>query len=1476
MKDRVPKTGIGSMIFILLFLMALLLVRPVNRYLSATVKTYAENLRKGLEERTGLTFSYTSLSPSILSAIRMKGIVVTDTATGKKICTVKKLVLSYRLGSIIKGKSERALTDLTLSGLTVEYDVIQNKAVTWKIMQILQSDSVSRDSAEITLPGFLPFSMHVRNASVHYRDKKADILLAVHNISILKNSSGHSFAFSITGQIHAGTDNDTVFTSDFSAAGSLTENLENSNIRVHLSRLSYRKYKINSFNFIAAYGGHSLQFKTLRNEFPLYAELTVNTESGESVFSVKAEKLYPFYSVEIDRPPEIVRKLYDLRTDFELSGAYTLKTGLFSYKSSGIISVPSEFIPEGCSIKYSLSGDKNSLSIPGLSIYGKNYDIYYSGAYNIRQMRPSGTAEIRRLVLPNGGIISTDIYFDALKKGFMCFAPQLYLNDQAFTALQLSVIPQKESVDFSFEGYDYSHTEADTPGSIKFDGSYLFGTKYIQTSISFSNFYLDSLATAIAFPLKGKHASQLRKLASHLKPYIFSGELYVSSDLSTVSYNIPYSVVANTQKERQLLVFSLDGNRESCQISRFDLLYGDQVLAMTAMAEMLPGTNEAFFSSDITFNSVPYKFTGRLSDRWFDITGDYGFHATASFNPSPVNMLEPLFSGSIHMDAFPLALQKYIFTVSSDATFSGSEADGFSCNISQFELQEPSGKLVLSPKLTLTGILNKYGFIVNSFAYSDAVSALTGSGDFLWNINDGIFDSANAEFTASSMLSSETWKLSGSVTNPDRVPFSVANIKKNMYFSGQAEIKDFPSSRLFSGQADSDSLSAVLAINGTLENPYLSLNVTRSSVSVLGSPMVFSGNVMLEDNLLHVSDTSLQWLMMNLSGLDAQYSVNNGSGSATTTFDAKYLQQTVNIPLTINVDSVSKSENSPIPESYIIKIQSDNVSGSLFSAPFAAGFTLIRTKGRFDIYSSGALSISGSVQDTGEILLGTGDGCPIQANVSGFVRTDKGMALKVDGINADLSNFSHLLSYPFLAVYKGTVAGSFTITGFASDPEFNGNLTVANPELNLPIIIPEHWTAARMNLNIQNSELSMDDTEFSVRGNPVSVNLNLSFDRWNFNELVIGIKTAPDIYIPADVNLGQIRITGQGSTDIQISVMPDHTEITGKVLARNTSVNIATSALTAAAADAVENGGTLKQSADLEGYGIVVSLDIIMGQKVQIFLDPMLRGVAIPNTELSLLFDSMENRLQLNSDVKFRGGEIVYLNRNFYMREGRIVFSDKQDIMDPVITVRAETRERDDDGNQVTIILSAENQPFSRFSPILSSTPAKSENEIMELLGQIVAGDSQNIGSLLLSTGDYAVQVTVMRKIENALRDLCNFDIFSIRTMVLQNAMKQGLNLNTGSSKITAGNFFDNSTVYIGKYFGSQLYTDALLHWSYDETRVNDRTTTGGLVFQPEFGLEMSSPFVNIRWSIAPDIDSMKNNLWIPNTSVTLSWKFTF
>ena len=67
--------------------------------------------------------------------------------------------------------------------------------------------------------------------------------------------------------------------------------------------------------------------------------------------------------------------------------------------------------------------------------------------------------------------------------------------------------------------------------------------------------------------------------------------------------------------------------------------------------------------------------------------------------------------------------------------------------------------------------------------------------------------------------------------------------------------------------------------------------------------------------------------------------------------------------------------------------------------------------------------------------------------------------------------------------------------------------------------------------------------------------------------------------------------------------------------------------------------------------------------------------------------------------------------------------NETQNLFDPYVTIRAEIRERDIDGEFVRIILSVDNQPLSLFSPVLSPIQC-GQTEILTLMGQVTTGDA--------------------------------------------------------------------------------------------------------------------------------------------------------
>ncbi len=494
------------------------------------------------------------------------------------------------------------------------------------------------------------------------------------------------------------------------------------------------------------------------------------------------------------------------------------------------------------------------------------------------------------------------------------------------------------------------------------------------------------------------------------------------------------------------------------------------------------------------------------------------------------------------------------------------------------------------------------------------------------------------------------------------------------------------------------------------------------------------------------------------------------------------------------------------------------------------------------------------------------EGKPLQCALSGNLKSDQ-LDVSIRNVKADVGKLFEYLDISRLKVFNGKLNGSLVISGLKADPEFLGTFSLTQADFTLPKIVSQHVFVPKTQIIFDHNKVQIPIARGYVKkpDNVVCADLNVYFDRWSFSRLESHIWNPDNVYMPGDFEIRLAHFIGDVNLDVNLVLEDHYIDVTGDVFLKKLTGSVKTK--------------ELALSPPKRNWFPRSQIKLHFGQHVTFIFDPLLRAVLVPNTVFGFRYDMSTGDMELDGELAFRSGDISYLSRNFYLKNGSMRFNSNDPTFNPLISVQAETRERDDYGNDVRIILTANNQYLLNFNAQFSSIPAKSEAEIRSLLGQIALGDSDRVSSLIFATGDYAIQSTIGRSIENKLRDFLNFDILSVRTNVLQNALNYGLLDRTEDSENSSfgfGNFFDNSTVYIGKYFGSSLYMDALMHWSYDKTKVDDKFTAGGLVFRPEFGLEIEAPFGNLRWNMAPDINGIRNDRFVSSTSVTLSWKFSF
>lgn len=1482
------------LIFLVLLLAAFLLVRPLFRTLKEATVSVEQKILGLVEEKTGLGISYRSLSPSILSNLRMNGVTVYDKTSGDPLLKIRNVTFSYNLDRLLAGDLNTAFSKLVLNDIDIEFDREKYSAIIEKISGLFGGEKEKEEDEGSVIEKIwnvlfkIPFAVQLKNVRIHYRDKNLDAAAKVRVVNMNKQEKGEAVDIGMEGDVGVGIAalGGKTVGAKFNINGKILPEISGTSLTVLLDK-NGSDYSINKSEFLLRYSDRVFALRTTKQIMPFSLGAEYNIDTQDIRAQISTENLDPFSVVKMPALTGTLAKLRGMRVSTDASLGFNVGSKAYNWNAKGSVGLPAGLLWSYERAVFDLAGNNSVIRAHSLGVYGDMVGASFNGSMSMKTFMPSGELRVDHFKLPTGGIVRGDAYLDPFDGGITCFIPQLYLGEQDFTALQIDLFPSKSSVGFSFSVSDYSHMEAEQPGILELDGAFNFGRKNsVVTGINIDRIYLDTVVKAISFFMGEESGASILGMAPKFSPYIMSGEFFVSTDFSSLTFNCPYVVLANTEKDRQMLFLSMDGSNETVNITQFELLFGKISAFATAGVDLLLKQKQIMFTTDLSLNNIPYSLAGAYTfGEWLTVSGDYGLELDVNFN-------DPL-HGIFKINEFPLSMYGFLLSLSASSDFTYSSDEGLLFNLDNLTVEDLSNHLNLGAKIILSGALNNSGVVFDQIGYSDSVSSLAGDGSLYWSIDeDGIFNSADLDISLSESLGEEKIFISGTLENPELL--GTDSILQAWPFELDVSIDSFQMRRFMANQNQDNTLSGNIHGYGTLENPFVSLDLSSLSLNLGNRPLNVNGNAVYQNGMVSLSKTKAEWLPLHFGNINGELNLEDFSGELKADIVCDVGSSKVDIPLELTFESDKElldaeggnyySELFKIPEEITLYLDADPVHGDILKRDIPLHFILQKSPGLLIVTSDEYFGLSGYVYDTGEMMFTVDENKPLHFNFDGTI-DGSNMDFHVRNFYLDLANFAFMVNSDKLSLYAGTLSGDLDLSGLFTDPIFHGELLLDGLDLNLPNYIPEHITAKHVKFEFEENEITVPVTNFIIQSNNVAVDALIKLDRWVPNDILINMSTGANGRIPFDVDIPFVRVKGEASADLHLAYNSDGLDLRGDVFLQKTDATVIDSI-----SDLTKKSGSDKdkekekkekkkknENSD-SGTKMPVSVDLnlTVGPKVNFIVNPILRGMLAPDSSLHLTMDTMNSLWSLKGDVALRGGEVFYLNRNFYLKEGRIYLNESQASFDPELTLRAETRERDSEGRNVTIALEAVHQKASQFSPALTANPVKSETEIMALLGQIATGDATSATDILISTGELVAQTVFTRKLENALRDLLNFDILSLRTAVLQNVINQTIASSGDKEFPGIGNFFDNTTVYIGKYFGSDIYVDALMQWSYDDdAAMQSFNSGGGLVFKPEIGFEMLSPFGNIRWQFAPDFGALSNSV-VSSTSITLSWRMQF
>lgn len=1485
MKSRFLKIGLCIVILVSLLALSFAMVRPVYIGLGNFMRSKLAVLNATLNENFGVNISYSSLSPSILTGIKLKGIEVKDSQTSETILTIKKVTVDYSLSNVLKGDFENAVSKIIINEVNADVTVGKNTAwIDYLISKNLEKKKDDADTksiieilADADINIEIPANININNVTLKYRDdkQKIDATAFLRKAYVEKTLTKGKYAIQLFGQLSGNVKSNKLSTFLY-VESSLLQKLNNSSAVIQLFNANLNNYGVNQIGFLAEYNDAVFTFKMLPTVQNLYTEVKANFKTRDADLKVFSDNFKVSQLVRGIQPGSAISKVSYLSLTSRITARYNWDSAKVNYNGSGSVYIPDGIVAGGLNVKFACNGNQNYINIPYVNALSETIDVGFAGGYNIRAIQPEGVFSVNKLQLNNEGVISAEIFFEPLAKGFMAFSPQIMFDEKSLTAAMFNFIPSREGFDYDFEIYDYSHAESGDIGHLTLIGNYVTASKFFQSNLNLDGLYIDSLMQLASFFMDKNTGSLVNDFSSVFKSTIFTTDVYISSYDGNYSYSIPSAIIADTARDNRMLMFALDGNKENIQLTKFELAIDDSNVYATAHVENLlePGTNipQTILAGMVEYNNIPYGISGLINKDYISITGDYGLNFTFINDHESDNLL-----GNFNMLEFPVKLSESTLSFTADASFFYNSEEKINVNLNKFEILSMDGVSQINPVFDFSGRVDKTGAYLETISYADSMSNLSGNGSVIWNFENSNFVNADYNIVLQDPWYAEKIEIKGNVTNPDDKPFSTDALLKDFYVTSEINVNSFKTGRFTGTNNPSETVDANISITGNLGNPLVSISVPHGLLVMNNKPAEFSLQASIVDLEFEISSAELvlENGITTVNNVSSKFSFVDWEGFVNLDFQTIITNKTINVPVRATIKSIkSEEKKKSVPEIFEIDIVADKIDGTFIHSSQAVSIHALKMPDEIIISSSPNLGLSGKILSSGEVDCAVNNNIPCNFKISGNIK--KNFAIHFYDFNVDVVKTVRLVDFDMIKFYSGKIIGDFWIKSNKKDLVFDGLLMLLPAELAMPQYFTAHAKTDIVYFYFEKNRIYTPKTRFSLKKSPVDITLDFNFlPNFQFDFLNVLVDTVDDAYVPVNINLNQIHVKGNVQADLEITVELDNATVLGSIAAKDTTAEFGTSTIKDVVTSV--NQTINPESKPYEkNFDVEVMLDVSMKNRVQVYYSSFIRGLVVPNSKVTFAYSSIDDRMTIDGGVPLRSGEIIYLNSSFYIKEGRIDFSEKDPGFDPYVTIRAETREKDDSNNDVTISLGIDHQRISELAPKLTSSPAKSEKEIMELLGNFVTANSENMTSFMLATGDYALQTLLIRKVENALRDFLNFDILSIRTQVVQNALKYSMDQSSERQGINVSNFFDNTTVYIGKYFGNALYADAMVRLSYNKNRINDGSTLQGLVFKPEIGFEMDSPLAKIRWSLAPDLsDLARNNITII-PSLTLSWKLNF
>ena len=1448
------------LIFSGLVTLTFLIIRPFEQTVRKGIADIRDNLLLQIEEITGLKVEYDSANPSFFGNLDIRNIRLLR-SDNSIILSISRLRLSYSFLSLLKGDFSRGFHTMRIDRPILSLDFMEDE----ELLRLFSAEN-SSDDALTDLSGLIPDNFQIRIRNGECEALNGSLAIKIRNFVFDGNIGEDRIIFS--GRWNTQVSADPVFpafltvpvnagvSGDFSL-----KNGEGSAI-VNIPSFSGDSFRLQSLSFSFYLQGRKLEIRKVYDRTPLDIAVFVDLETSELSSAFRVNNFSPRNLVTLTGSLEKYNSLLAAR----LSGQLILESRgeklNYSMELTGM--TPDNQILGVSTFIISAAGNENGIEFRDLLVDSAMGTINYRGTMAFDPLTPRGILSFSNVHLREDGNNSLNGRLEIFGQGqdISVLGKNIQSGGLEISELKLDIYQEEAGLSFICsaiipETGDYAGINTSRPltGSLLLEGSLDYEPGRIEASLKLNSFPLRNMID-LSDPFIKFYAipGWIRTVTGN---FYVSTEIFFTTDFEHTLYNAPSIVIQHEGGQEQEIEASLSGTDRRFELDQGRVTWKNGNAGISGLADF-SNPDDISFAMTASYQELTYNVSGVILDREFvSVRGSYGFEVFFSSSGTRG------YSGYAQGINIPIpvnnqnAFLNFLFSLRYDSP------DFWTADIDRFEIVNIPSPVSLGA-IRLSGGADQNGAELPNVLFENELGLLTGTLAMNWDPEYQNFDLSagmaspegyeryrlNAAYSRNAglelNLATEGMILdrfssnfqNGTATGSIKLDWeSAGSFAAELFFpSVSFQIYDqMARGTVRASLNDSEFLLNDIKINYgpgfEAVMPYFRIDRANGIAETRAAAAGSIGGRELELSLLGNAEFRAVESWLDLAGIFNSF-------HGTLTMDtARYDTQAAEEPFRFDF-SVERDEKGP----HI----------SLDGGP--------RNMVRF--------RWSPADNEGGNIYAALSAPSPIRGSFTGYMDS-RNIDIRIPDLYADMNSlWKFVPPNEFVAFPGGIVTGSVHITGPLRDPEFYGTARATSLKIQVPLYLPEDIRPIPILINMEGNEMSFGPVHSQVGNGYGMVSGWFIFERWIPYTFGLDIRVAPENAIPAAFDVSGVYTRGRVSGNLILAMEDMIFDVYGELTAHNTEITLNSAEISAAQNSPQANTGPVST---------MINVEITSGRQVEFFWPsvefPMLQANADIGSKIRIISDVIARRFSFTGDVKLRGGEIFYLERNFYLREGTLFFNENESRFEPRISARAEIRDQSDEG-PVTVSMIIENAPLQSFVPRFVSNPPLSQIQILSLLGQNQTRDpadpNRDTNILLAFTADAITQFTVMRTLQREIRNFFGLDMFSIRTRLLQNMVFQATGLqNSGLLSTGTGNYFDNTTVFLGKYLGPDIFVESMFSWRYDPAKQD----WGGLKLEPEIGLEMRNPLFNVRMNM---LLLHPENWFINDITFTLSWRWSF